>query len=249
MINLFPALVLCCAASGCATVNHMAIDKTSRSVDVSAKSVLLVSLDLSHLDNTYYVPRALVVNVETPNAQSKEDRQNFKVDEDGMASTEAGHNTYVLRMALAPGKYQIKGIFGNNGRFPFHGFFFIPLLMDIDVPANSIVYMGRLEAVLRPRQGGEFRAGSIIPLVDQAVTGVSGGTFDVVVRDAFETDVPIMQSTFPSLATTEIKKALLPAFDRQKVQQWWDSDGKNAKPVADTKDAPTDRTGAQTKSQ
>lgn len=223
--SFFVAVVLGSGLSACATVNGMAVTKSSAAVDVTSKSVLVITVDLSHQDSTYYVPRAKVAFMEKPNAQSKADRQNFKIDEDGLTSTDTGHNTYVLRMALEPGKYTFMGISGDDGRFPFHGFFFLPLILDVDISPDSVVYGGRVTAVLRPLVGNEFRAGPIFPLIDQAATGVSDGTFDVNVIDESTADIPMIRATFGALQGAEFKTTLLPPFDRPKAQQWWESHG------------------------
>jgi hypothetical protein len=68
--------LLGCALCGCATVNHMAFDKDASSVDVSRKAVVLVAIEVRRLDDSRFHVVPLVVNVEKPNAQSKQDRQN-----------------------------------------------------------------------------------------------------------------------------------------------------------------------------
>jgi hypothetical protein len=67
------------------------------------------------------------------------------------------------------------------GIFPFHGFFFAPLHEDLDVEPNSVVYLGQVDATAVERKDGELRAGPVIPLIDQAATGFSGGTWDISV--------------------------------------------------------------------
>src|ERR1700684_2495830 len=99
--------VLC----GCATVNPMAFDKSSKTVDVSSKSVLLMTLNVSRSDDSRYVLHPRVVFIEKPNANNKADRQNFKVDENAdKITTNGGQDIYLLRMALEPGQYQLKGV-------------------------------------------------------------------------------------------------------------------------------------------
>ena len=85
------------------------------------------------------------------------------------------------------------------------------------------VPIGHIEATVRERQGDEFKAGSSIPLIDQAVVGASGGTFDVAITDALSTDEALFRSKFPALTNVEIKRAILPPFDRLKAQQWWEA--------------------------
>ena len=59
-------------------------------------------------------------------------------------------------------------------------------------------------------------------MIDQAVGGASGGTFDVVVSDKWDSDKKKFTSKFPVLNSVEVKKSILPAFDRLKVQKWLD---------------------------
>lgn len=72
----------------------------------------------------------------------------------------------------------------------------------------------------------EFRAGLPFPLVDQAVTGFSGGTFDVEIIDQFEKDELEFKSRFPALRDVNIQKAILPPFDRTKAQKWWEANSR-----------------------
>ena len=55
---------------------------------------------------------------------------------------------------------------------------------EIDVSQNKIVYIGNINAMIKPRVSDDQpRAGSMFPLVDQAVAGFSNGTFEVEVSD------------------------------------------------------------------
>jgi hypothetical protein len=46
---------------------------------------------------------------------------------------------------------------------------------------------------------------------------------DVEITDEFATDEGAFRSKFPALAGVTITKAILPAFDRAKAQQWWEA--------------------------
>lgn len=221
-------LTLCSVLSGCATLNTMAIDKTSTTVDVSNKSVLLMTLDFSRSDKSrYFAPGYFFVHFEKPNAQSKADRQNFEVTPDDKIITSGEKAIYVLRIALEPGEYQLKGISGLAFSFPFNGNYFVPLLTDINVHKNAVTYIGRIKVIHRPRKENEFRAGSMIPLIDQAVMGISSGTLDIAIVDMSKEDGEIFKSTFPALRDMVIFTAVLPDFDRPKVQRWWESESAN----------------------
>lgn len=93
----------------------------------------------------------------------------------------------------------------------------------IEVKESGVYYLGHVSAVVRERQGEEFKAGPTIPVVDQAVVGASGGTFDVVIGDQFERDETLFRAKFPALNGVKIQKTLLPAFDRARAQAWWEA--------------------------
>jgi hypothetical protein len=218
------AAVLCCALGGCATVNHMAFDKKSNSVDLASKSVVLMTIDVSRPDKSRFEPVPFVVNIEKPNAQSKQERQNFKLDKDeDTIKTEDGHTLFLARMALEPGPYKLMAVTGLARAFPINGFFQVPLVTDFDLKPGSIVYLGRVTATLRSRESGEFRAGPLLPLIDQAIAGMSNSTWDVTIDDRSDTDLALFRQTFKAVDSASIVKSPLPPFDRVAAQRWWDS--------------------------
>ena len=95
--------------------------------------------------------------------------------------------------------------------------------------------MGRVTARLRPRKEGEFRAGLVIPLIDQSVTGMSTGTWDVTVEDMLQKDLALFRANYPALGNVSIDSEPLPPFDRAVVQRWWDGQPTNEqKPASQT---------------
>ena len=218
------AVLLCCALGGCATVNHMAFDKKANKVDVASKSVVLMTVDVYRPEKSRFEPIPFVVNVEKPNAQSKVDRQNFVLDKNQDAiQTEDGHRLFLVRMALEPGPYKLMAVTGMARAFPINGFFQVPLVTDFNVQPQSVVYVGRVTAVLRSREGGEFRAGPVIPLIDQAIAGMSNSTWDVMIADRSDNDLAVFKQSYPALNSASIVKAPLPPFDRAAAQRWWDN--------------------------
>jgi uncharacterized protein YcfL len=212
------------ALAGCATPQKMDLTRETQQVDVSKKSVVLISAEIANLHKPDYQPGATVVHVEKPNADKSEDRLNFAVDAEGTEVTKSG-NRYLLRVSIEPGKYVLRGISGTSGNFPVRGMFFMPLHVDLDVVPGSIIYAGRIQGRIRARDEGknEFRAGSVIPLIDQSVTGFSSGTFDVTVMDVENEDLARFRSAFPALRASKIVKQVLPPFNRAVAQSWWES--------------------------
>ncbi len=227
--------LLGCALGGCATVNHMAFDKDASSVDVSKKSVVLVAIEVKRLDDSRFQPVPFVVNVEKPNAQSKQDRQNFKVSKNqDLFVSEDGRALLLTRMALEPGQYRLVAVTGFAQAFPINALFQVPLIADFNVQPGSITYLGRVSATLRSRKSGEFRAGPLFPLIDQSVTGLSTSTWDVTIENRADIDVPLYQKTFKALTAVNIVTAPLAPFDRAAAQRWWDHNS------AQDKDKPAD---------
>ncbi|MFL6624737.1 MAG: hypothetical protein ACJ8NR_19270 [Sulfurifustis sp.] len=221
VILAFLALVL----SGCATPLPMAFEDDSYRMTETSKPVLLMTATIKNKYKTSYQPRLLVVNVEKPDAKDSSDRLNFKADEKARNETDSpdAGNSYLIRLELEAGRYQIMGLTSLATVFPVNGFFFAPLHSSIEVKERGVFYLGHVNATVRERQGNEFKAGPSIPLIDQAVVGASGGTFDIEITDNFATDEGVFRSKFPALAGVTIKKAILPAFDRAKAQQWWEA--------------------------
>jgi hypothetical protein len=180
----------------------------------------LMTVTLKNAYHTSYQPSPIVVHMERGAADSRADRLNFKFDDQATTTSDNG-NHYFVRIPLAPGKYVMRGITGQSGIFPFHGMFFTPLHETVEIKPNSIVYLGHVDATVVERKDGELRAGPVIPLIDQAATGFSGGTWDIRVSDEFDQDVAEFKKDFPALTNASIEREVLPAWDKQKATEWW----------------------------
>jgi hypothetical protein len=71
------------------------------------------------------------------------------------------------------------------------------------------------------RKDGELRAGPLIPLIDQAVTGFSGGTWNVAVSDRFDQDMTEFRTDFPVLEKADAQEDVLPPWDKKAATDWW----------------------------
>lgn len=214
------AVVTALLMSGCATVSSMSPTTATQSLDTTSQSYALMTVTLKNAYHTSYQPSPIVVNIERGAGDDRANRLNFKFDSmDKPVSASDDH--FLVRLPLAPGKYVIRGITGQSGIFPFHGFFFAPLHEDLDVKPNSVVYLGHVDATVIERKDGELRAGPVIPLIDQAATGFSGGTWDIAVSDRFDDDITEFRKDFPALRDASINREVLPAWDKEKATQWW----------------------------
>jgi len=214
--------------SGCATVHEMGLKKGDSQLELKGKGMVLMSMEISNQYKPDYQPQIIAAQIEKPGAKSKEDRDNFQTDLEGTVSSASG-TRYLLRMELQPGHYIIRGALCS-----YHSFFVMascqmPVHGDFIVEADKVTYLGRAVGVLRERQGEEFRAGPIVPLVDQAVAGFSGGTFDVTISDQQQEDLSSYKQQFPALRNQHIAIEVLSPFDRERAQLWWDSNGSEDK--------------------
>lgn len=219
------ATILVLLLSGCATPTKMAFENDSDRLTEKSKPVFLMTATLKNVYKTSFQPRLLVVNVEKPDAKEAADRLNFTMDEKAKDETDsaAAGNSYLLRLQLDAGKYEIRGLTSLARSFPINGFFFAPLHSSLEATEPGVYYLGHITATVRERKENEFKAGPSIPLIDQAIAGASGGSFDIEIKDDFAADEALFRSRFPALAGVKIKKAILPPFDRAKAQQWWES--------------------------
>jgi hypothetical protein len=220
----FATLVFSLLLTGCATRTKMAFQDDDERLTEKSKPVYLMTATIKNTYKTSFQPRLLVVNVEKPGAKEAADRLNFTMDDKAKNETDSAEtgNSYLLRLELDPGNYEIVGLTSLARTFPINGFFFAPLHSELEVKGNGVFYLGHITATVRERQGNEFKAGPSIPLIDQAIAGASGGTFDIAITDEFAVDEPAFRAKFPALSGVSITKAVLPAFDRVKAQQWWE---------------------------
>ena len=128
---------------------------------------------------------------------------------------------------MEPGQYIILGLTSWGQSMSITGDFFTALDYNLTVPANTpgISYLGHIDATVRARKEGEFRATLKLPTQEQRITGSFTGTFDVATTDAWETDREKFKTKFPSLKEAQVTKAVLPPFNRERVQRWWDTNG------------------------
>lgn len=202
---------------GCATKNEMAIDQSTKVIDLKEKSIVLLRIKTTN----EYKPDSKLNNysfhVEQNERDGKAGKQYFVVN------NQLNKDGYeFISMALVPGKHELSKVLTTVNRVLIRGMGFMPLNFEIDVKPNTVSYLGNLSSKIRERVGEEFRAGAVIPLVDQAVSGYSGGTWDVVNTDQFDQDIALFREAFPVLKQVDIKNQYVGPWDRAKAQTWWE---------------------------
>lgn len=205
--DLGSVLILLCLASFGASCSGipMALTEGTSQLNTSEKSVALMTLRMSNQYVPAYEPNPVWLEVLDANQKGSQ----FDLD-DAHDSQENKYNEYLVSFQLSPGHYTLGEVAGNTGfwSFPFVGRFLFPMDLEFDLMPGAIVYIGHVEMNNRERNGDEPRSGSIFPLIDQSVTGFSGGTFDIEVTDRFEEDLATFAEAYPLLKDHDVKKAI-----------------------------------------
>ncbi|MEJ8845252.1 hypothetical protein [Variovorax rhizosphaerae] len=214
----------CALLMGCATRTDMAFKNDADVLKGDSKPVYLMTVTLRNNFKPDYQPKLEEVNVKRDGGrQQPDERLDFRIDFKSMVDLKDAYDTtrpssYFVRMELAPGSYEIKGLTSRTRTFWIDGLFQTPLNSPLKVDTPGVYYLGHVEASVRQRVGNEFPAGPATPLIDQVVAGASPGTFVVKISDQFEQDEPAFRKRFPALNDVPITKAILPPFDRAKAQ-------------------------------
>lgn len=204
--------------TGCSTTK-MAFENDTDTITSVKHPVFLMSVTLKNTFMPLYQPKLLYVPVKRTDQKGS---YKFKIDEKAKMEfdTPESGNSYLLRMELENGEYVIRTFSGYSGVFPISGRFNALLNVQTKSEGSGIFYLGHVSATVREGKGDERRAGPVIPLIDQAVTGFSGGTFDIEITDQFDKDESLFKSRFPALSDVTIKKAILPKFDKGKAENY-----------------------------
>lgn len=181
----------------------MPLQVNAKAVDTSVKSILIGRIKIRNDNKPGYQPELLAVFLE-----QGEKYYSF-TDPTLISEVEGGAKDYLFSVAVEPGEVQL-----NQFRFLYNAIVLSGLAdlqfdRSMEVPAGSIVYIGNIDAVIVSREEGQPRAGSIIPLIDQAVTGFSSGTFSVNITDNFGVDRALFVDKFSYLSGRNIERAVL----------------------------------------
>jgi len=200
----FFGLALSIMMSGCASVSQMALKKDSGPLDLSKKSIAVFTLRTSNQYKPAFQPNVRQVEI-TAGSTGKE--QGFRVGRAHAKSRD--FYEYLVSVDLEPGVHTLRRVWGTSMNLMIIASFSFPVDETFEVPPNAVIYIGHMDMTNRKREEGEPRSGSLVPLVDQALAGFSGGTFDVTVSDRSATDIPLFVQTYPCLRDVQIAKTLM----------------------------------------
>lgn len=202
-------LTLAVLACGCA--HEMPLAKGQGKIDTSGNALALLYVKISNINNPNYQPKldeAVIVRGNDRGTAS----DMFKPG-DPYKSEDNKYNEYLLNFSIEPGDHLFRWL---------NATIYVPLLfsahcpiylnMKLDPKPNTVVYLGHLEALIRPKKDGEESNLPLVPLIDQALAGFSTGRLDATVTDNFDNDMNLFYSQFPGLRNVAIEKMILPTW-------------------------------------
>lgn len=208
---------------GCASAPYMPLAEDKATLDPT-KTLYLMSVVVKNEYRTRWQPRVLNVILVKENSTPKPDFVVLRMDGKGTVTpeTDDASTTYLVRFTADGAPHAIRGLNTMASAFPIHSFHFVPLHASVPTSEPGVYYLGAIKARIRERKDNEFRAGPVIPLIDQAIAGASTGTFDIDITDASATDIPLFKKTFTALTDAEVRNAVLAPWDRAKAQLFWE---------------------------
>jgi len=198
--NIILALFTAFGVSGCTT--RMALDASKGSYAHLSKPIGIFTLRTENTYKPFFEPEVKIIKVVSNKAFGP--KKPFKREKNGYLE-------YLVSVDLAPGAYTLGRVYGQataGGGLLISGNFNFPINARFNL-VSGVTYLGHVTMINRQRKEGEERSGGIFPLVDQAVCGFSGGTFDVTVTDRGETDIPDFVRAYPPLKDVNITKAIM----------------------------------------
>jgi hypothetical protein len=192
----------------CATVKPMAINGKTETLDTTQESIAIFTVKTSNQYKPEHQPAVYSIGLRSI-SKDKTVNYGFTLDEP-YNRVEHQFNEYILSIDLPPGNYKLQVLRGvSDGPYP-HGSFLVPVWADFKLEPNEVVYLGRLEAINRKRENdSEERAGPVIPLITQKITGFYDGTFDVKIYDNYDEDMVLFRHKCPVLQDCTVKKRIL----------------------------------------
>ena len=202
-VLLVPVLV-----TACTSIHRMALSKPDAALEnINKESIVLMNIRTVNVHKPHYqlVVRSVVVS------QNGEEQTFISLGEKGFSSLEGEVRQHLVSFGLAPGKYQLDSIRGSSQLTKiFVGYFSIPVAREFEIKPGSVVYLGRIDAVVRKRRSNdEPKIGSSVPVLGSAVTGFSNATVDIHIRDEYVKDTALFQEKYPSLRTLSIENGAL----------------------------------------
>lgn len=210
-IKLFGLVLLGLVFVGCANIKTMPLQVEQPNLQLADQSILVGRLNIQNKNAKSWQPNLLAVFV-------KQDKKNYSFNKPTLIThTPKVGKDYLFSLELEPGSADLNLIRFHSRSLLVNGIAEIKFQQPITFPKKgAIVYIGNIQASIVKHQEGQPTAGPVIPLIDQAVTGFSTGSFVIDITDNYEEDIKLLLEKYPYLKGKEIQKAILPQWSHAK---------------------------------
>lgn len=189
----------------------MPLNEDTTEVDTTSKGLLVGTIVIQNENKPKHQPVLNGIGIE-------KDGNNFYFRKPTLINeTDNVSKEYIFSMESEPGAASLTRINFFRSTFPINAMATLDLNKDVQFVNNQIIYIGNIKAKIVPRKEGQPRAGSLLPLIDQAVAGFSTGTFEVEISDNYEEDVEVIKSKFPYLQDKDISKNILSEWSQPEI--------------------------------
>jgi hypothetical protein len=202
--TLLLAVLAAFVLSGCSSTK-MALNSRKDAAPQPGKGMVLLSLRVENQYKPQYQPTVWWVETQAPGGKPARvwtNRKPFRAEESRFTEQ-------LISLDLPPGHYSLGDVYGVYQGFWVAGRFKYPVGAEFDVLPGSIVYLGHVCMTNREKKEGERASGGVLPLIDQSVTGFSGGTMDIAMSDRAEEDLKLFQTAYPAFQPAQVTKALM----------------------------------------
>ncbi|HSV52208.1 MAG TPA: hypothetical protein VLJ57_08845 [Burkholderiaceae bacterium] len=198
---------------GCAS----GLDKSTASVDLNEKSLVVVSMRFTNAYRPSFESAALGLGirrldapVDTPPPGPTRvvsllhpEKQFFKV-------LESSEKDGIFVLQLLPGKYEVARLTGSTRYGILFGSIDTTVAAPFELKPRTAMYLGQIDMTNIERKNSTDQAsGSALPLVSQAASGLSGGTLALRLVDRYEADLAKVKNDYPALRAIEVVRAPL----------------------------------------
>lgn len=187
--------------SGCATVGQLT--KSDNTVDISRESLVLIRIVTFNSISENFVPA--ITDITFKDINSGESHR-LKLNRNARVIDSMNRCDHWIAAFLKPGDYNLTSVRGFAGSFPLRSEFRFPIDHEIKLEPQTITYLGSIRMLNRRIESGsdEPLAGPVLPLISQAASGFSRGTFDITYLETHLEDIEAFKSFYPALRNYEI---------------------------------------------
>ena len=194
----------------------MALNSKTKTLDLTDSGIALMTLKIA---NEYKPAFQVTSGFNRPPMISIRNllKKKFRDFEIGKPyrSVKKKYNEYLVSLEVAPGKHGLTTISGHSYHIMIDGTFSIPIYETFNIQAGKIVYLGHIETINRKKvSDDQLPAGFMLPMIDQAVCGFSGGTWHVTISDNYDADIVAFKQEYPVIAGHTIEKKVLPPWTK-----------------------------------